>query len=132
MPISDAKRIEWRAIKQRHGLTARSICDEIKRLEPALPRPTETTLRAILAGRTRATPLATVLEKIFAGHDDRVEAPAAPQGVRPGDYEAALLDAYRLALQAGGDPKAVADAAVEAMAAAVQAWLRERMLDLLP
>jgi hypothetical protein len=123
--VSDAKRDTWVDVKNRRNLSARVICDRIKELEPELPRPNEATIRNILTGRTRSTPLVSALDQVLGSREDEVD----PEAV---DYEAALVRAYHLALESGGDPEAVADAAIDAMARSVEAQLRAKLRALLP
>lgn len=129
VPVTDEKRSQWNKRKKQAGLTARAVCDRVVEIEPDKPRPTEQTIRAILTGRTRATPLAETLDKIFAECEPK---PSPAQSVTQGALEGALVNAYRLAVQTGGDPKGLVDAAVDAMAKAVEAQLRAQLRALLP
>ncbi len=88
-------------------------------------RPNEATIRNILTGRTRSTPLVSALDQVLGSREDEIDP-------GPVDYEAALVRAFRVALESGGEPEAVADAAIDAMARAVESQLRARLRALLP
>lgn len=124
--VSDEKRDAWNRVKKQRGISAAEICDRIKALEPDLPRPNVSTVRGILAGRSRSTPLYAALDQILASREDETAE------LNAADIEAVLVRAFRLAIEAGGTPQTVADAAMDAMAEAAQDELRAKLRALLP